>query len=158
MDARTLLLVIVGVLVVGAIPAVLWLQRRATARANTEMERRLAAFAAANQGNSAVGALAPAQPVARECRNCRFFDLPEGQAAMKNHPAFLMAGEALSPAKMSVRVTGHDEKDLPIYSEPCYPLRATWNEFGACLNRENGDPHLQWCEDTCKFYQPKVGT
>jgi len=148
----------ISVLVVGIVTTVMWLNQRARARANTEMERRLAAFAAANQGNSAVGMLAPPQPVARECRNCQHFDIREGQAALKNHPAFLMAGEALSPAKMSVRVTGHDEKELPIYSEPCYPLRATWAEFGACMNRENGEPHLQWHEDTCKFYQQKVGT
>lgn len=158
MSANLIGLVIIGLSLGSLVPLVLLLQRRATAKANIEMERRLAAFAAANQGNSAVGALTPRQPVARECRNCQHFDLPEGQAAMRNHPAFLAAGEALSPAKMSVRVTGHDEKDLPIYSEPCYPLRASWSEFGACMNRDNGDPHLQWCEDTCKFYQQKVGT
>lgn len=155
MDVLTISLAILGLLAVGGL--VLWLQRRATAHANTEMERRLAAFAAANQGNSAVGALAPPVPIARECRNCKFFDLPEGQAAMRESPAFLAAGAALSPAKMSVRVTGHDDKGLPIYSEPCYPLRATWAEFGACMNRKNGDPHLQWHEDSCQFYQQKVG-
>lgn len=147
---------IVGVLLIAL--GVLGLQKRATARANAEMERRLAAFAAAQRGNSAVAALAPPQPVARECRNCKHFDLPEGQAALKNQPAFLMAAETLSPAKMSVKVIGKDDKDNPLYSEPCYPLRAAWSEFGACMNRKNGEPHLQWHEDTCQFYEPKVGT
>jgi hypothetical protein len=154
-DVHDILMVIVGALIAAVVPVVFLLQRQATARANTEMERRLAAFAAS--GGNSVAALGPPKPVARECRNCQHFDLPEGQAALKNNPAFLAAGEALSPARMSVRVTGHDEKELPIYSEPCYPLRATWAEFGACMNKENGDPHLQWHEDSCQFYQQKVG-
>ena len=93
--------------------------------------------------------------VARECRNCKHFNLEEGQGALKQHPAFLMAGQTLSPAKMTVRVTGHDDHGEPIYSEPDYPARATWAEFGACLNPKNAPAHLKWHEHGCDNFEPK---
>ncbi len=35
------------------------------------------------------------------CDNCVHFDLEEGQAQLREHPAFMQVSELVSPAKMS---------------------------------------------------------
>lgn len=118
-----------------------------------------------------------------KCKDCRFFDLEEGQAAIAAHPDFARAAQHLSPAQMNRKVeyepcdnpacwTGpgpeakhlrnpdcdkcHGSGNVAKRELPSLPMRAQWNQFGACMNRRNFEddtPVLHWHEDSCEHFE-----
>lgn len=93
-------------------------------------------------------------PVLIECATCAHFDLEEGQAYMRQYPAFLGAASVRSPAQMSSKAlldvhgnvtgwqgTGPDGKVTP--------LKAKWADFGACAVHQEG----RYRHDVCSSYE-----
>jgi hypothetical protein len=130
----------------------------------------------------------PPVELKRECRNCKHFDLEEGQHAINSHPAFVQAGRYLAPAQMGLNVTykdcacvegmGADARDtylrkaiegepetrcktcggsgaIRIEPEGDMPLRARWDQFGACINPELPEGDLRWNQDVCDHFELK---
>lgn len=88
------------------------------------------------------------------CSSCRFFDLAEGQSAMRQFPSFMQAAGVLSPSKMNTKVTYDDEGNRH-EERPAVSTTAKWDHFGACLcpsQTDDGDAVLKWGGDICSDY------
>lgn len=93
-------------------------------------------------------------PVVIECGTCQHFDLEEGQAFMRQYPAFMGAAAVRSPAQMSEKavldahgnVVGWN-KDGP--GGKVTPLKAKWDDFGACQLLSEG----RYKHDVCASYE-----
>jgi hypothetical protein len=62
-------------------------------------------------GDRVERATRPPVELKRECRNCKHFDLEEGQHAINSHPAFVRAAQHLPPSAMGLNVTYKDCPD-----------------------------------------------
>lgn len=92
-------------------------------------------------------------PDTPQCHNCKHFDLEEGQAAMRENPNFMKACAVVPPSRMGVPVMhGDDDKPLPPEQQPrsSVPKKATWEDFGACLEHEE----VRYKHDVCELHEP----
>lgn len=100
-----------------------------------------------------------ADPEPPKCANCAYFDLEEGQAQIREHPAFLQVTDLVSPAKMSRRaqVDGNgnmlvDDAGHAVMSEPTIARKVRWDQFGACSRHQEGRHQ----DDTCGSHAADV--
>jgi hypothetical protein len=86
------------------------------------------------------------------CSSCKYFDLAEGQSAMRQFPSFMQAAGVLSPSKMNTKVTYDDEGERH-EERPAVSTTAKWDHFGACLcpsqADNDGSAVLKWGGDIC---------
>lgn len=105
-------------------------------------------------------------PVKKACESCKHFDLAEGQAVLRQFPAFMAAAAVVSPAQIARTVQREYERPCKLcngtgtkqlaggtaesclgcdgkgtvleqeLSPPAAPQKAQWTECGACLKDE----------------------
>ena len=97
---------------------------------------------------------------AKLCRNCKHFDLEEGQAVLRKseHGAFMHAAALLKPAEMGLKVLHDDNGEMliddagvPIREKPSLPMKTGWDQAGACLK----DEMIIFDIDTCEKWEAK---
>lgn len=111
------------------------------------------------------GAVTPARtslpllptPEGASCKACSYFDLEEGQALIKQYPAFMAAAEHLTPNKMSARridpatgeVLAEEDRPTPVFKAK----EDRWDLIGLCEkhSRPTG-VELRHAVDSCPQY------
>jgi len=97
------------------------------------------------------GDSAPQAPEPR-CENCKFFDLEEGQAQLRSHPAFMEAAGHVSPAMMAAKRQMVDDAGNVLVPEDgedpasSVPYKIGWHDVGACSANAEGVFRTSHCE------------
>jgi len=79
----------------------------------------------------------------KQCNTCDHFDLTDGQAIMRDHPAFFEAAKHIPPRRMAQR---YDDEGNVIVEEGASAIShsCAWREFGLCRLHDQ----LIWGRDT----------
>ena len=85
----------------------------------------------------------------RKCKNCKHFDLKEGQYERAKSGVFASVTDVVPPSKVSGSVK-EGEEYVPPSKE--MPKGVKWEDFGSCLHDDN-EGLLIWAGDAC----PKWG-